>query len=295
MKTVIRHCGRTRCDLPRSARPCQVDPSQLPAVPSTLLIPLAARAAGPRQFPWLDCHDAHAADLLHCLDVQPDQYLADAPTVINILWRTREIKRVAQTFFKRWPRAHGVNLGSGLSCHFQWLDNDHNHWVDADLPTVVELRQALLPSPSPRWRHQPLDLRLSDWWSLLGLPDRKATTPVLIVCEGVLMYLQPEQVHAILHTFAEQAPHGSLFVMDTLSALAVGHARLHASVGPTGAEFRWGLHGAGELTAVHPRLHLASLRSVTECYGWPAQLTEACWQPWLGSPFYGVAVLKTRD
>ena len=38
--------------------------AQLRPVPSTLLIPLAARAYGGRYFPWLDCHDAVAQALL---------------------------------------------------------------------------------------------------------------------------------------------------------------------------------------------------------------------------------------
>lgn len=291
MDPVIRRCGRTRCDLPRTARPCQVSPYFLPAVPSTLLIPLAARAAGPQQFPWLDCHDAHAANLLHCLDVNPERYVADAPTVINILWRTREIKTIGAAFFQRWPSALGVNLGCGLSSHFQWFENGRNGWVDADLPEVFALREALLPPPTPRWCNTTVDLREPDWWSALALPPRDADTPVLVLCEGVLMYLEPPQVHQVLRSFAEHAPAGSLFVLDTLSALAVGRASLHASVGRTGAEFHWGLRGPQELTGVHPRLRLQTLSSVTECYGWAAQATEACWQPWLGVPLYGLATL----
>ena len=43
--------------------------AQLPPVPSTLLIPLAARAHGGRYFPWLDCHDAVAPALLARLEL----------------------------------------------------------------------------------------------------------------------------------------------------------------------------------------------------------------------------------
>ena len=41
--------------------------AHLHPVPSTLLIPLAARAQGPRYFPWLDCRDAVAGALLQRL------------------------------------------------------------------------------------------------------------------------------------------------------------------------------------------------------------------------------------
>lgn len=291
METVTRLCGHRQCPPHWS---CQVREQVLPAIPSTLLIPLAARAAGGTRFPWLGCDDHHAADLLQCLDVDPALFLADAPTVVNVLWRTRLLKAAGQDFFARHPRATGVNLGCGLSSHFQWLDSGRNHWIDADLPEVIALRTTLLPDGTHR-HNAVVDLRQPGWWRALGLPGREQSTPVFLVCEGALMYLEPAQARAVLREFAEQAPPGSQLVLDTLSYLAVGHARLHASVGPTGAEFRWGVHWAGELTDPHPRLELQALRSAAECYGPGGLWAESCWQPWLGTPLYGLATLGLRD
>jgi len=92
MKPVTRRCGLARCQLPRQERPCQTTMQPLSAVPRTLLIPLVARALGQRHYPWLACHDTHAAELLYCLDTQTDALLQDAPTVLNVLWRTRQIQ-----------------------------------------------------------------------------------------------------------------------------------------------------------------------------------------------------------
>ena len=115
---------------------------ELPAVPRTLLIPLAARAMGAGCFPHLACGDALATRLLQTLGVDVSAYLEDRPTVLNILWRTRHICRAARSFFVHHPHAWGINLGAGLSHYFQWLDNSHNTWVDADLPEVMALRRA---------------------------------------------------------------------------------------------------------------------------------------------------------
>lgn len=295
MNPARRRSGRVHSASDRSNRPCAGAAASLHAVPSTLLIPLAARAGGGQCFPWLDCHDAHASDLLDALSVDPAPYLADRATVVNILWRTGLLKTTAQAFFARHPDALGANLGCGLSTHFQWLDNGRNRWLDADLPEVAALRAALLPPATPRWRNSTVDLCQPGWWQALGLPARDSATPVLLLCEGVLMYLAPEQALAVLHTFATEAPPGSELLLDTLSYLAVGRAQHHASVGPTGAQFRWGLHWPSELTAPHPRLRLLRLRSVAECYGWAGLGAEACWQPWLGAPLYGLAQLGLHD
>ena len=264
-------------------------------MPSTLLIPLAARAHGGRYFPWLDCHDAVAQALLTQLGADVNSTLDDLPTVLHVLWRTRAIKEAGRAFFAEHPQALGVNLGCGLTHHFQWLDTGANQWLDADLPAVMALRKPLLPPQCPRMRHADLDLSHPGWWQRLGLPAQRTAPPVLLVCEGVLMYLPPAQVHAVLAEFAQHAPPGSRMVLDVMTRQAVGCAARHASVGPTGAEFRWGVGRMAELAAVHPRLHLLREQSVAEGYGWAGIAMDMWWRPWLGAPLYALATLGVRD
>ncbi|WP_255593569.1 class I SAM-dependent methyltransferase [Acidovorax sp. sic0104] len=289
-----------RATAPGAQQPSQLHAS-LPAVPSTLLIPLAARARGDRYFPWLACGDAVAAGLLERLGADVEGYLDDLPTVLNVLWRTRFIRDTAQGFFLLHPEARGVNLGCGLSHHFQWLDTGANHWLDADLPEVIALRRQLLPPGCPRTRLAEVDITRPGWWQRLGQPPRGPGTrgapqqPVLVLCEGVLMYLEPAQVQAFLAEFAECAPAGSRLVLDVLTHRAVGTAHRHASVGPTGAEFRWGVARLSDLPSAHPRLALLHEHSVAECYGWAGLALETLWWPWLGAPLYGMVTLGVGD
>jgi O-methyltransferase involved in polyketide biosynthesis len=285
------HAASERPQEPAGA-PGLLQRAQLPAVPSTLLIPLAARARGDRYFPWLACGDAVARELLERLGADVEPYLDDLHTVLNVLWRTRVIRQAAQQFFGAHPRAGGVNLGCGLSHHFQWLDTGANRWLDADLPEVMALRAALLPVRSPRGQQAEVDLARPGWWQRLSLPQPGATTPVFVVCEGVLMYLEPVQVQAVLHEFAQCAPAGSRMVLDVMTHRAVGAGCRHASVGPTGAEFRWGVARMADLSDAHPRLRLLGEHSVAQCYGWPGLALETLWRPWLGAPLYGMVELE---
>lgn len=267
-------------------------PHPLPAVCQTLLIPLVARARGGECFPSLACHDAAAEQLLTRLDLDLPHYLQDRATVQNILWRTRVIQNAGRAFFTEHPDSLGVNLGCGLSQHFQWLDNGHNRWLDSDLPEVMALRHSCLGADAPRQHHAELDLRTPGWWQRLGLPSGPAHKPVFVLCEGVLMYLQPEEVQAVLAEFAQEAPPGSRMMLDTMSQVGRGMARLHPTVGPTGAQFTWCPGSNDELTRPHPRLRLVNSRSVSECYGWLGTLTEACWMPWTGTPMYAMVTLS---
>lgn len=263
----------------------------LHAVPRTLLIPLVARAWGGERYPWLACADHDARRLLACVEPGARALLEDAPVVINVLWRTRVLQALGARFFAAHPRGAGANLGCGLSNPFQWLDTGRNTWLDADLAEVMALRQALLPARAPRGRAAEVDLRTPGWWRALRLPDAQSTTPVFALCEGVLMYLQPRQVHAVLEEFAVHAPPGSQLLADFISHLGVGHARWVRSLAHSRAQFHWGARSWSDFTQAHPRLRLLERHSAAECYGWWAQLAEAGSEPLLGPALYGMALL----
>lgn len=271
------------------------DPSPLDPVESTLLIPLVARALGGRLFPHMAVHDACASAALAALQVPVDCYLQDRLSVYGVLSRTHIIRERTRAFFGRYPEAWGVNLGCGLSCYFQWLDQGRNRWLDADLPHVMQLRQRLLPLQGTRHQEAEMDLRTPDWWRKLQLPRRRHGPPVMLILEGVLMYQQPAHVRAVLAEFAEHAPPGSELLCDTLSWMAVGCAALHPSVGRTGAQFLWGPRCMPDFTAAHRRLRLLSEHAVLEGYSLACACMCAGFRAAWGVPLYGVVRLGLKD
>ncbi|MBS0508327.1 MAG: class I SAM-dependent methyltransferase [Proteobacteria bacterium] len=266
-------------------------PPALSAVQQTMLIPLVARALGGGLFPGHACGDQQAAELVRRLRLHTAPYLVDRPTVLNILWRTKVIRDAGLAFFARHPQAWGVNLGCGLSHYFQWLDNGQNTWLDADMPQSMELRRRLLAPGGERLRSAIIDLRRRSWWQDLQLPPAALAQPLFMLCEGVLMYLQPQQVRQVLQAFATQAPAGSRLVIDILAGCAVGMAQWHASVGPTNAQFHWGIRSLSELTDCHPRLRLLATHSVASSHGWMGLAAERMWNYWSSTPLYGVVEL----
>ena len=264
----------------------------LDAVPSTLLIPLAARALGDAMFPAKAVHDVYAAQALRSLDTDVSLFLDDRISVYGVLSRTRIFCDLARHFFSRFPDALGVNLGCGLSHYFQWLDQHTNHWLDADLPQVMALRKQLLPAGGKRLRHAEVDISQPGWWARLKLPRQRDGVPVLLICEGVLMYLEPAQVQAVLREFGENAPAGSELLCDTLCWMAVGCAALHPSVRHTQAQFRWGPRRLADFTAPHPRLVVRSEHAVTEGYDFSLSLIEASFRALYGVQMYGITRLE---
>jgi len=268
----------------------------LSAVPSTLRIPLAARASGDAMFPQMAVRDAYAASILEKIRDDGQALPEDRTTIYGILSRTRRFRSLAQEFLKQHPGARVVNMGCGLSHYFQWLDDEKCRMTDADLPEVLALRRELIPETNTRHDVRALDLTSPRWWEQLDLPrKRQGQRPVFLFAEGVLMYLEPQQVQAVFATFDERAPAGSVLAFDAMCWLGVGRAAQHPSVRPTGAEFRWGLRRAAELTQGHPRLRLDSTYRVLEGFGLPYTLFAPLVLMLLGVSLYAVYALSAAD
>ena len=67
---------------------------KLDGIPSTLLIPLVARAFGDEIFPGFAVGDAHAAQALALLEVDVAPFLRDKASVFGVLSRTRLFRQL---------------------------------------------------------------------------------------------------------------------------------------------------------------------------------------------------------
>ena len=88
--------------------------------------------------------------------------------------------------------------------------------IDVDLPVVIAMRQRLLPPINERQTMLAVDLTDSDWWEQLQLSIQD-NEPLLVIMEGVSMYLQAAQMEHILHTVNVFAPSGSKLVLDAFN------------------------------------------------------------------------------
>lgn len=269
--------------------------TMLDAVSSTLLIPLVARARGPLIYPWLDPDDVQAQHVMDTLGHVIDPLMQDRAAMLTVLWRTQLMKRLGEDFFRHYPDAQGINLGAGLSDYFQWLNNGHNCWLDVDMDEVVSLRHLLLQVHSESAKDRCLDLTQPGWWQDLGLDERTGHKPMLLICEGLLMYLTPTQVRSVFKEIGNNAPEGSELVCDFMTPMGIGLTHMTPSVSATGAEFRWGAHNALEVAHLHPRLELIAQHTAAEMYGWSFCWAEMCMTPWTGGPLYGVAHMQITE
>ena len=275
--------------------PASVRLSSLRGAQHTLYLPTVVRAQAAMLCPWLDPQDHQAQAVLERIGAGVPQHLPDAATVVNILWRTRKIREIGQDFFERFAHVQGINLGAGLTDYFQWLDNGQNRWLDVDLPEVVRLRRQYMPERVSRHEIRAADLSVPGWWNRLGLQKHNHHNPLLLIAEGLLMYLRPTEVKAFFEEIGTHAPEGSELLCDFISPLGIGQPSPVGYPGGDGARFLWGAHNGQEIASLHPRLELLDQHSVGEAWGWGGSWMEMLCSPMTGGPMYGLAHLKVSD
>lgn len=275
--------------------PLPPTPSPLHGVQHTLYLPMAVRARAGMLCPWLDPQDHHAQAMAERLGPNMPQRAVDPSTIVNILWRTQKIRQLGQDFFERFAHVQGINLGAGLADYFQWLDNGTNRWLDVDLPEAIDLRNRLMPETTDRQENRTDDLRVPGWWNRLGLQKHNHHNPLLLIAEGVLMYMQPTEVKAFVQEIGAHAPEGSELLCDFISPLGIGQpSPANREPGET-VTFAWGAHNGQEIASMHPRLELLDQHSAAEAWGWGGSWLETLYTPWTGGPMYGLAHLKVSD
>lgn len=203
----------------------------------TLLITLYAKAqpGNPLLF------DPKALDILDQVDYDFTKLRVPYKTIILVCQRTNKLDAVTCDFLKENPYGVVLHLGCGLDGRFWRVDNGTVAWYDLDMLPVIELRQRFYPD-NERYHLVAASVTDLDWMSLIVTEDQ----PVLVVAEGLLMYLGEEDVKHLLLQLQEVFP-GCRLIADVFSRLTARMATRHASLKHTGAVLGWGIDDPHEI------------------------------------------------
>ena len=101
-----------------------------------------------------------------------------------------------------------INLAAGLDAR-PWRLNlpPALHWVDVDLPEILSYKAGTLQDERPRCRYEAVAADMTDAEARRSLFTRigSESRSVLVVTEGLLIYLTPEQVGDLAQDLARQS------------------------------------------------------------------------------------------
>jgi O-methyltransferase involved in polyketide biosynthesis len=153
-------------------------------------------------------------------------------------------------FLASRPTANVLHLGCGLDSRVYRIDPPSTvHWVDVDRPEVIELRRRLYPE---RANYEMIAASVTDptWLASIG-----ADRPLLVVAEGLLCYLPPEEGIALFRRISATFPSGE-FAFDVYSRTMTRLVSFAPRLRRAGISIPWGINDSHELEQQVPRLHL---------------------------------------
>jgi len=175
--------------------------------------------------------------------------------------RARHIDGWAREFLTAHPEATVLHLGCGLDTRVYRLDPGPGVlWFDVDYPDVIDLRPALYPS---RAGYEMIGTSVAEASWLTHVPG---DLPVLVVAEGLTMYLREEEGKALFHRIVNHFPSGQ-FVFDALSRRGIRLQRFNKAIQAAGATVHWGIDGCADLEAIDPRLRCSTSLSALDLEG----------------------------
>ncbi len=207
---------------------------------ATLLITLYIKALE-TQRPDPILEDPKALEILSQTEYDFTQLKVPVQTRATVLLRARKFDEYTREFLNQHSDSIVLHLGCGLDSRCMRVKNDAADWYDLDLQEVIELRRKYFTA-SQRFHMIAASVTDPSWIGQINYQDQ----PVLVVAEGLMMYLHEEDVKAMVLRLQEAFP-GCHLAFDVFSQLTAKRVYKHPSLQKTGASIFWGIDDAREI------------------------------------------------
>lgn len=150
--------------------------------------------------------------------------------------------------FDRWlkekmaerPQAVVIHIGCGLDSRVLRVGTNGHRWFDVDFPEVIEERRRWYDE-TDEYTMIPSDARQAEW--LEAVPEG---SDVIVVMEGVSMYLAPQELTAVLAALSDRSGSMALLI-DCYTTFAAKASKYKNPINEVGVTKVYGLDDPREL------------------------------------------------
>ena len=224
-------------------------------VPETMLQTVFARAQE-TQKPNHKITDEKAVELVSRLDYDFSLARKDKTMSSGVIARTLVLDRMVKRYLKNHPDTVVVNLACGLDTRCYRMQG-YSRWYNLDLPEVIALREKLLPEAGVITQIAASAMDAS--WAKDAAADGR---PVLVIIEGLTMYLTEPDVKQIFAIITAHFPDVTVFV-ETMTPFIVKAVK-EKSIEGSHAKFTWGVKDGRTLAAMLPGFAFMEEHSLVE-------------------------------
>jgi len=203
----------------------------------TLLVPLYSKALeSKKETPIIS--DNKAIEIVSKTEYDYTRLKIPKQTYITICIRAKQFDNYVREFLQKYSKGIVVQLGCGLDSRFNRVDNNEVEWYDLDFPEVIELRKHFYKE-TDRYHLISSSVMELNWLDSINAKNK----PVIILAEGLFMYLKEEEVKSLIITLQKKFS-GSTLIFDSYSLLTAKNVKNHPSLKKTGAIIHWGINNA---------------------------------------------------
>lgn len=199
----------------------------------TLLIPLYCKAKeSKKENPIIT--DSKALEIINNIDYNFSELKVPNKTCITLNIRAKKIDEYVVNFINKKEKNTIIHLGCGLDNRIGRINKNVCNWYDLDFEGVIKLRKDFY---NKKENYHFISSSVTDhsWVNNVDVYGN-----VLIIAEGLLMYLKEDEVKNLFQVFNDKFSKAKI-IFDAYSKYTVKNISKHASVKKTGAEIFWGI------------------------------------------------------
>lgn len=228
----------------------------LSGVSETMLVPVYARALESRKKKPA-FYDETAIHVIDSLDYDFKKHGTSKMNMWGCAARTIIFDREVSAYIQKHPECSIINMACGLDDRFRRVDNGTIAWYNIDFENVMAIRRKIIPS-----HDRVLDISSSvlDFTWIEQIKNRKH---VLVIAEGLLMYLSEKEVQTLFEKISASFEHSTL-LCELMSTWLVDNQKMHDTIKKTTAVFQWGIRTTEDFTKLCPMYKMTEDFNLTD-------------------------------
>ncbi|WP_032078261.1 class I SAM-dependent methyltransferase [Clostridium drakei] len=216
----------------------------LSGVNETMLVPVYARALeSKKKKPAF--YDETAINIINSLDYDFKKHGKSKLNMWGCSARTIILDREVSSYIKKHPNCSVINMACGLDARFNRVDNGKIQWYNIDFENVMNIRKTIFPK-NDRVTNVSSSILENSWIEKVKNKDN-----VLVIAEGLLMYLEENEVKRLFETVSVSFKHCAV-LCELMSKWMVKNQKIHDTIKKTTAVFRWGVDTTDDFIKLCP-------------------------------------------
>lgn len=164
--------------------------------------------------------------------------------------RARKYDEIANDFISKNPGCTVVNLGCGFDTRYWRINNKNCEYIELDLPELIEIKKEILKE---HLNYKQISCSVLDT-SWIDTVIKKGNNNILLLAEGLFMYLPKNEVIKLLKTISERFNNSQIALEVTNEKYTRGlwkkiiRRKINSQLGfDAGALFKFGVRNGQEI------------------------------------------------